>query len=180
MYYIEANKNELNLQALACQVRNLWRIKNYCLPSIQPSLLLSLVAVHQPKWKTKYECKSYVGPIWWIIDYPASLEHRTNRLDVGRSKVEKSPRNSANINSNIKLSINNSVQLNIKVKINMNVKININIIVKIVIWWRPPFIMSVVRHICGHFHGKFCQKICIGYRTPSSSWEKIPVLLNSF
>ena len=32
----------------------------------------------------RYKCKSCVGPIWWIIDYPASLEHRTNRLDVGR------------------------------------------------------------------------------------------------
>ena len=81
----------------------------------------------------RYNCKSCVGPIWWIIDYPASLEHRTNRLDVGRSREEKSLRNSANINSNIKLSINNSVKLNINVKININLKINININIKIII-----------------------------------------------
>ena len=79
----------------------------------------------------RYKCKSYVGPIWWIIDYPASLEHRTNRLDVGRSREEKSLRNSANINSNIKLSINNSVKLNINVKIDINVKININLKINI-------------------------------------------------
>ena len=38
-----------------------------------------------------YDCKSTVCPIWWIIDYPAKLEHWTNRLDVSRG--EEPPRN---------------------------------------------------------------------------------------
>ena len=112
----------------------------------------------------RYKCKSYVGPIWWIIDYPASLVHRTNSLDVGRSREEKSLRNSANINSNIKLSINNSVKLNINVKININVKV--------IIWWWPPFILCVFRHICGHFQGKFCQKVRVGSEPPRPAGTK--------
>ena len=41
---------------------------------------------------SKDKCQCAVYPIWWFIEYPVNLEHRTNRLDVGTER--KPPRKS--------------------------------------------------------------------------------------